>query len=193
MLRAPAIGVIVAPMNTFDYLIDILLIAVVVRQMRTRELTARSVLTPLALVAVAAAVYVRPFPITSSDLTLVGLLVAAGAALGTLSGLATDVWQRPDGSVVSRAGRLAALAWVAGMGARFAFAVYSTHSGAPSVLRFSIQHDITGAHVWQTALVLMALGEVLARVGVLQARRGRASRDGDVRPSAAAVSPAVCA
>ncbi|HEY5394852.1 MAG TPA: hypothetical protein VIL16_05590 [Trebonia sp.] len=45
------------------------------------------------------------------------------------------------------------------------------HSGAASGARFSVSHDITGAQIWTTALVLMAFGQVLAWVGVLQARR----------------------
>ena len=58
------------------------------------------------------------------------------------------------------------------MGFRFAFAIYaSSVDGEQAVARFSVQHAITGAHTWTTALVLMAFGEVLARVLILQARR----------------------
>ena len=59
------------------------------------------------------------------------------------------------------------------MAARFAFAYYSTHGGRNEVAQFSITHNITGDAVWVTALVLMAFGEVLARVLVLQVRRVR--------------------
>ena len=86
---------------------------------------------------------------------------------------ATAVW-RQDESVVSRAGVLAAFLWVLGMGARFAFAIWATHSGAAAIERFSVRHDITGANIWQVALVLMAFGEVLSRTGVLQFRLIRA-------------------
>jgi len=78
--------------------------------------------------------------------------------------------------VVSRGGLLAALLWVLGMGARFAFAVWATHSGAATVGRFSARTDITGAHIWQFALVLMAYAEVLSRIAVLQVRRVRTLR-----------------
>ncbi len=61
------------------------------------------------------------------------------------------------------------------MTARFAFAVYATHWGQGAVTQFSIEHGITGAHIWPVTLVLMALGEVLARVAVLQLRRLHAS------------------
>jgi hypothetical protein len=59
-------------------------------------------------------------------------------------------------------------------GGRFAFAVWATHSGAATVGRFSARTDITGAHIWEFALVLMAYAEVLSRIGVLQVRRVRA-------------------
>ena len=58
------------------------------------------------------------------------------------------------------------------MGFRFAFAVYaSTTAGEQVIGRFSTQHAITSGQVWTTALVLMAFGEVLARVTVTQWRR----------------------
>jgi hypothetical protein len=57
------------------------------------------------------------------------------------------------------------------MGARFAFALWVTHTGADAVGRFSFRHDITGGYIWQFALVLMAYSEVLPRIGVLQFRR----------------------
>jgi hypothetical protein len=60
------------------------------------------------------------------------------------------------------------------MAARFAFAAWVTHSGAAAVGRFSFRNDITGAHIWQFALVLMAYAEVLSRIAVLQVRRVRA-------------------
>ena len=72
--------------------------------------------------------------------------------------------------MVARAGLVAAFLWVLGMGARFAFAVWATHSGAATVGRFSARTDITGAHIWEFALVLMAYAEVLSRIGVLQGR-----------------------
>lgn len=50
--------------------------------------------------------------------------------------------------------------------------------------RFSFRNDITGAHIWQFALVLMAYAEVLSRIVVLQARRIRAMRHLAGRPSA---------
>jgi hypothetical protein len=160
-------------MTPFDYVTDIALIAVVVLQMRVRTLTLRSLLLPLGLVAGAGFTYLRPISLAGNNLALIALLAAIGLALGTLSGLATSVWRRGE-NVVSRAGLLAAFLWVLGMGARFAFVIWVTHSGAAAVASFSAHHDITGTHIWQFALVLMAYAEVLSRIAVLQVRRFRA-------------------
>jgi hypothetical protein len=169
-------------MTPFDYITDIALIAVVVLQMRVRTLTLRSLLLPLGLVAGAGIAYLRPISLDGNNLTLIAVLVAAGMTLGALSGMTTSVWRQGDG-VLARAGVLAAFLWVLGMGARFAFALWVTHTGAEAVGRFSFQHDITGGHIWQFALVLMAYGEVLSRIGVLQFRRIRAEHAPDGQPA----------
>jgi hypothetical protein len=135
-------------MTLTDYIVDLALIAVVIRQMRTRELSLRSMILPIWLVAIAAFSYLRPVPVSAHNVVLVGILVAAGGALGVLSGMATRVWRTSDGALFARAGLLAAFFWVAGMTARFAFAVYATHWGQGAVTQFSIEHGITGAHIW---------------------------------------------
>jgi hypothetical protein len=160
-------------MTFIDYVIDILLIAVVFRQMRARELTPGSVVLPVILVGVACANYLKAFTPRGNDVLLITMLAAAGVALGLLSGMVTDVWRDAEGRVIVRAGIVAAAFWVAGMGFRFAFAIWSTASGAADVTRFSIQERISGGQAWTTALVLMAVGEVLARVAVLQLRRAQ--------------------
>lgn len=162
-------------MTPFDYLIDIALIAVVAFQIRPRTLTRRSILLPLGLVAWAGTIYLRPIPVAGNNVGLIVLLVTVGLTLGALSGLATRVLRSSD-VVLAQAGVLAAFLWVLGMGARFAFAVWATHDGAGKIERFSIHEHLVGGHVWQFALVLMAYAEVLARVGVLEARRRRALR-----------------
>ena len=162
-------------MTLFDYITDIALIAVVVLQMRVRTLTLRSLLLPLGLVAGAGLVYLRPVSLSGNNSTLIAGLVAAGLTVGTLSGVTTSVWRR-GATVLSRAGLLAAFLWVLGMGARFAFAVWATHSGAATIGSFSARTGITGTHIWQFALVLMAYAEVLSRIAVLQVRRVRALR-----------------
>lgn len=66
----------------------------------------------------------------------------------------------------------------AGLGARMAFALWSDHGGAPRIASFSIAHQITGADAWVAALVIMALAEVLARLGILRLRARMLPRTG---------------
>ena len=50
---------------------------------------------------------------------------------------------------------------------RMAFVYSSGHGFGPSIARFSVRHDITGASAWVAALLLMALADVLTRTFVL--------------------------
>ncbi len=176
-------------MSITDYVIDILLILVIFRQVRPHELTPRTVLLPLVLLAFAGVVYLRPFSLRGNDLALIVILAAAGVVLGTLSGLADSIWRDEQRRLMARAGAISVITWVAGMGFRFGFAYYSYHGGGASVTSFSARHDITGANIWTTALVLMAFGQVLARLGVLQGRRVRAASQLTVSNSVPAGPP----
>jgi hypothetical protein len=168
-------------MSVTDYVIDLLLIAVIFRQVRTRELTIRSAALPLLLMAVAGFVYLRPVDLRGNDLALIVVLTAAGIVIGTVSGMADSVRLTSEGRVLARAGAISVVAWVAGMGFRFGFEYYAYHSGSAAVARYSIAHDITGAQIWTTALVLMAFGQVIARVGLLQVRRIRLTGEAAAR------------
>ena len=60
----------------------------------------------------------------------------------------------------------AAALWVVSMGCRMGFAVWSSYgSGISHITSFSAAHDITGGQAWVTALILMAFGEVVVRLG----------------------------
>jgi hypothetical protein len=173
-MSARAAATIVTGMTTSDWLLDIALLLVVFRQVREARIGARFVLLPLAIVAWAAHTYLHGVPTAGHDPTLVGLGIAAGCALGVAGGLATRV--RFDGSrMLARAGAVAVILWILGMGARMAFALYSEHGGAPSIARFSRAHDITTEQAWVTALVLMAFTEVAARILTIVVR-GLAAR-----------------
>jgi hypothetical protein len=162
-------------MSITDYVIDILLIAVIFRQVRPHQLTPRAALLPILLLVAAGAIYLRPpFTLGGNDLALIMILALAGIVLGVLSGLADTVWRDTGGTLLFRATVLSVIAWILGMGFRLGFAYYAYHSGGPSIASFSVRHDITGAHIWTTALFLMAAGQVLARLGLLQLRRIRA-------------------
>lgn len=158
-------------MSTLDYIVDIALILVIFWQVRPRELTAGAVILPLAIIVYAGVHYLHRFTVAGNDVLLMALLTFAGIILGCWSGLATRVWRDGD-RVLARVGALAATTWIAGMGFRFAFALYAnTAAGDTAIGHFSAQHSITSGQAWTTALVLMAFAEVLARIGIMQWRR----------------------
>jgi len=157
-----------------DYLVDILLVGLVLRQIRPRALTPRSVLLPAVLLAFAGGQYLKAFPTAGNDVLMDVVLVGSGAVFGVVSGVTTKVWTEPSRGIVCKAGAVAAGAWVLGMGIRLAFDIWAhTSSGEASLVRFSLRHSITSADAYATAFVLMAFAQVLIRVGILQYRRIR--------------------
>ena len=157
-------------MSVSDYVVDILLIALVLRQLRARQLTTRVVILPIVLVVWAWTSYFHTFAANGHDYELIGVFVVVGLALGVASGLTTKVWES-DHKVMFQAGVWAAVTWIAGMGFRLGFQIWAnTTSGKASIARFSVHHHITSSEAWVCALLLMALCEVLARLGILQWR-----------------------
>jgi hypothetical protein len=161
-------------MTTTDWIIDIALLLVVFRQIRESHIGTTFVLIPLGLVSLTAHRYLHSIPTAGNDLLLIGLLIAIGAALGIGGGLATRV--RSDGEhALAKAGGIAVFLWLLGMGSRMAFQIWSEHGGASTLTRFSLAHDITTVQAWVAAFVLMALTEVVVRVGVIVYRAYRLS------------------
>ena len=160
-------------MTFTDYLLDSILVLLVVRQIRETRLDLRAVLLPIGIAVIVGGSYLRGIPTAGDDLLLVALLTGVGVTLGLISALSTRV--RSDGGryPLVKAGWIAAGAWVAGMGSRFAFAVWASHGGAETLGRFGASHHITSGDAWTAALVLMALGEVLVRTLVLIVRGRR--------------------
>jgi hypothetical protein len=170
--------------NATDWIVDVLLLALVLRQVIPRPLTPRGVLLPAVLLAVAGSQYLKGFPTAGHDLLMEVTLIVIGALLGVVSGLATKVWADSATGIMCRAGVIAATAWILGMGVRLAFDIWAhTAAGEASLVRFSLRHSITGADAYSTGFVLMAFAQVILRVGILQYRRIRLSQHG--YPSAA--------
>lgn len=162
-------------MTTTDWIIDIVLVLIVVRQLREERLTRRFVLIPAAIVWFTAHSYLHGLPSAGNDLVLIGGCVLAGATLGLAGGLLTKV-RGEGGHAFVKAGPAAAALWIGSMTARLGFIVWITHGSGPAHLAsFSRAHAITGADAWQTALVLLALSEVVVRIGVIVARGFRAA------------------
>jgi hypothetical protein len=160
-------------MSATDYIINGVLVLLVLRQIRGSRLDLANLVLPVVLVGGAAAYYLRSVPTAGNDLVLDLVLACAGAALGLLCGLATRVWRGSDGVAMAKAGGIAAVLWVVGIGARIAFALSSEHGAGPAITRFSIAHSITSGNAWVAALVVMALAEVLTRLATLRLRARR--------------------
>jgi hypothetical protein len=160
-------------MTITDYAIDIVLIGLVAFQIHGMRLTRRALILPLVLVGIVATNYLKTIPTAGNDLFLIVGLTAIGATLGSLAGLFTSVRQDSSGTPVAKAGAVAAILWVLGVGSRFAFQLYVSHGGLPAVAHFSAAHDITSGAAWTAALVLMALTEVLCRHAIIVFRAHR--------------------
>lgn len=157
-------------MNATGYIINAVLVLLVLRQIRETRLGLANLILPVLLVAGAAAYYLRSVPTAGHDLVLDITLAAVGAVLGALCALATRIRRSGDGVALARAGWIAAILWVVGIGARMGFAYASGHGGGPAIARFSAAHSITSSDAWVAALVIMALAEVIARLAVLRLR-----------------------
>jgi|HubBroStandDraft_6_1064221.scaffolds.fasta_scaffold832100_2 hypothetical protein len=153
-----------------DYLLNGLLVLIVLRQIRWTRLGLTTLVLPIVIVAVVAFEYLRSVPTAGNDIIFDVILGGAGAILGTACALTTHMRRDGEGTALARAGVAAAVLWVVGVGARLAFAFWSSHGGGPAIERFSVAHQITSSSAWVTAIILMALAEVLARTTVLRLR-----------------------
>jgi hypothetical protein len=166
-------------MTTTDWIIDIALVLIVFRQLREERLTARTILLPVALMSWAGFTYLKSVPTAGHDLVLIGLLTAVGLVFGLFGGRLTRV-RFQAGHVYIKATLSAAALWVVSMGLRMAFAVWSSYgSGASHIASFSAGHDITSSQAWVTALILMAFGEVIVRLGTIVIRGQLLTARGD--------------
>ena len=160
-------------MNINMYVINAILVLIVVRQIRERQLDLRALAVPVLAVGCAAVVFLHSVPGGGNGIALELLCVSAGAAMGAVGGLATHMRRGADGRPLGRAGWLSASMWIGGVGARMAFAFAATNGAGPAIARFSIAHHITGSAAWVAALIMMALADVLARQVVVYLRGRR--------------------
>ncbi len=158
-------------MSFTDYILDSSLVLLVVLQLKERELTTKTIVRPLVILAIAVANYLHGIPTAGNDLVLAGALALFGGTIGVASGLTVHMRPAADGAILARAGWASAVFWVLGMGSRFAFAVWVSHGGATTVGHFSATHSITSGEAWTVALLGMAVAEVLGRTLILAARR----------------------
>ena len=159
-------------MTTTEYALNVALVALVLLQIRGITITKAALLFPVVMTTWIATSLLGAIPSAGNDLVLEVGGALAGATLGALAGLATGVTRR-GAAAVAKAGAVAAVLWVAGIGARVGFSLWVGHGGAATIRGFSVAHHITGGPAWGTAFILMAITEVVTRTGVIfvKARR----------------------
>jgi hypothetical protein len=151
-------------MSTTQWILNCTLLGwVLLRNLGTHPVTRSTYLTPLAVVAVAAAVFLRHLPTAGHDVTLEIVGLAAGVGFGVLSTALTRIRTTASGAVI-RAGLGFAALWVVVIGGRIAFAEWANGPGGRTIGAFSLRHQITGADALTAAFVLMALAMVAARL-----------------------------
>jgi hypothetical protein len=156
-------------MSTTTYILDIALILVVLLQIKEKKITVKTLVRPLIILGVAVASYFHTLPTAGNDLLLILAVSGIGAAIGIASGLSAIMRDR-DGEITIRAGWVSGFFWVLGMGARFAFAFWSTHGGISAITTFSVNNHISGGQVWTDALLGMAICEVALRTAIVAYR-----------------------
>ncbi len=153
-------------MTLVQWIIDISLVFIVIRQIQTTKIDWLFIAVPAAIVALTSWYYIEGFEITGANLTVLSICAAIGIITGVAGGLVTKVWYE-GGESYAKAGLAAASIWVVSMGARLAFIIWATHGGEQALTNFSIDHGITSASVYQTSLVVLALLEVVLRFAII--------------------------
>ncbi|MFF0739662.1 hypothetical protein ACFYVL_04600 [Streptomyces sp. NPDC004111] len=167
-------------MTTTEWITDIALVLIVFRQLREDRLDLKTFLLPLGIVSYVAYSYLDSIPTDGNDLVLIAALMAVGTALGVAGGIYTRI-RAAGGHLLIKAGAVSATLWIVGMGARMGFQLWVEHGGgADDVARFSAAHQITSGQAWVTAFVLMALTEVVTRVGTIFVRSRRVRTSGQM-------------
>jgi hypothetical protein len=164
-------------MTASEWITDIALLLVVLRQIRESRLDVRSFLIPLGIIGFVAHQWLTDVPTAGNDLVLILTLVAVGATLGVTGGIFTRI-RMVGGHLMIKAGLVSAALWVLGMGARLGFQLYSENGGAAAIGRFSLAHDITSEQAWVAAFILMALTEVVTRLATIALRGQLVSHQG---------------
>lgn len=163
-------------MSSFDYVFPLLLVLSVLRQVRGKHLTWFQLAWPIGLVVWATVTYLRGIPATAADLVLVVGCALTGLVLGTLAGFFTRISRTGDGVLIATATLATVLLWTLGTIGRLVFGLYAEHGGGPAIESFSGANGIS-LRAWGSALILMALCEVVGRTLVLGTRLWSA-RDG---------------
>lgn len=154
--------------TTIGYLLSLALVVFIFTQIKERPFRRFDLIRPLVIVAFVAILFLRSFPTQGNDLPFIIISTVVGAISGTACGLTTKMRVK-ESVVLTSVGIAAIFFWCIGVVARSVFSFSVEHGGRAAIGRFSAQHHITD-NGWVTALVLMALAEVVARTITLTTR-----------------------
>ncbi len=163
-------------MTATEYLMNIGLVGLVVLQIRGHKITRARLLLPVVVTVWVAAQFLHSLPTAGNDTALEVTLASSGVILGLLAGLATTVTRQGTGAF-ARAGALAAMLWVVGIGARVGFSLWVANGGQNSIASFSASHHITSGAAWAAGFIFMAMLEVTVRTAVLYLKALRSGAD----------------
>lgn len=159
-------------MSTFDYILGIGALVLILWNMRRHELTDRRLRRPVIIAVVVGISFLHAIPTAGADGVLVGFGALAGIACGTISALATRVERDgTTGAVISAATPLAVAVTAGAFVSRMGFAVAATNGLGPAIGRFSHGIGVDSAQAWIAALVLMAVADLVVRTLILWRRR----------------------
>ncbi|HEV7146265.1 MAG TPA: hypothetical protein VGN48_04635 [Pedococcus sp.] len=159
-------------MTTTEYMLNLALVGLVLLQIRGLRVTKAALVFPVVMTVWIATSLLKSIPTGGNDLVLEIGGAVTGATLGVCAGLATSV-RRKGATAVAKAGALAAVLWVLGIGARVGFSLWVDHGGTSTIRNFSLANHITGGPAWGTAFILMAIIEVVSRTGVIYGKTRR--------------------
>ena len=153
-------------MTTTEYALNFALVGLVLLQIRGIKVTKAALLFPVVMTLWIATSLLKAIPTARQRPVLESAARWPARPWARWPGWPprSPVAARPRSP---RPGALAAVLWVAGIGARVAFSLWVGHGGAATIRDFSIAHHITGGAAWGTAFILMAMTEVATRTGVI--------------------------
>jgi hypothetical protein len=159
-------------MSIFDYALGLSTLALVLWNMRRRELTDRRLLRPVIIAAVVCAAFLHGVPTSGADGALVAVGLLIGAACGTLSAFSTRLERdRSTGAIIAIPSRVAIGVTAVAFAARMGFAVAATNGLGSAIGRFSSSIGVHSSQAWVASLVLMAAADLVSRSVILWQRR----------------------
>jgi hypothetical protein len=159
-------------MSTFDYILGVSALALILFNMRRHELTDRRLRRPVIIAAGICIAFLHGVPTAGADGVLVATCMLIGGTCGAVSAIATRVERNGDtGAVIAAATPLAMAVTGLAFAARMGFAVAATSGLGPAIARFSNEIGVHSAAAWVAALVLMAATDLVVRAAILWRRR----------------------